>query len=310
VAAVASVEEQLAWEARQRPRAGAAAITAGLLTTLSLIWLRAGLASVPDAPFLTALGQAFESGAMGDQPSQLTAVFEYYVDRPFVFIGSSVLQVIAMLGLAWAVTFLAVATRARRPELPRYLIYVTLVGAVLVAVAALLNAVGRLIAINGFLDGERTVEAARDVNGQPLLATAFLIGQLAPLALAAGMLLVSLNAMRVGLLTRFLGVLGMISGALTVFSGFFLFGPFVQAFWLLSIGFIFLNFGRQGAPPAWRTGQAEPWPSQREIAAQRQAAREAERSSEPEPESDAEPQPVAAGRPHPSSKKRKRKRRG
>jgi len=304
VAAVASVEEQLAWEARQRPRAGAAAIAAGILTTLSLIWLRAGLANVPDAPFLNALRRAFGSGAMGDQSSQLTPVFQYYVDRPFVFVGSALLQAIAMLGLAWAVTFLAVATRARRPELPRYLLYVTLVGAVLVAVAALLNGVGRLVAINDFLDGDRTVDAARDVNGQPLLATAFLIGQLAPLALAAGLLLVSLNAMRVGLLTRFLGVLGMISGGLTVFSGFFLFGPFVQAFWLLSLGFIFLNFGRAGAPPAWSTGQAEPWPSQREAAAARQSARR------PAPESAPEPQAVPAGRPHPSSKKRKRKRRG
>ena len=304
MAAVASVEEQLAWEARQRPRAGAAAIAAGILTTLSLIWLRAGLANVPDAPFLNGLRRAFESGAMGDQSSQLTPVFQYYVDRPFVFVGSALLQAIAMLGLAWAVTFLAVATRARRPELPRYLLYVTLVGAVLVAVAALLNGVGRLVAINSFLDGDRTVDAARDVNGQPLLATAFLIGQLAPLALAAGLLLVSLNAMRVGLLTRFLGVLGMISGGLTVFSGFFLFGPFVQAFWLLSLGFVFLNIGRAGAPPAWSTGQAEPWPSQREVAAARQSSRR------PAPDPAAEPQPVTAGRPHPSSKKRKRKRRG
>jgi hypothetical protein len=307
VAAVASVEEQLAWEARQRPRAGAAAIVAGIVTTLSLIWLRVGLADVPDAPFLTALGRAFESGGMGDQPSLLTPVFQYYVDRPLVFVGSAVLQAIAMLALAWAVTFLAVCARARRPELPRYLIYVTMVGAVLVAAATLLDGVGRLIAINDFLDSDRTVDAARDVNSQPLLGTAFLIRQLAPLALAAGLLLVSLNAMRVGLLTRFLGVLGMISGGLTVFSGFFLFGPFVQAFWLLSLGFVFLNV-RDGAPPAWRTGQAEPWPSQREIAAQRQAERQADRPPAPEPA--AEPQPVAAGRPHPSSKKRKRKRRG
>lgn len=306
MAAVASVEEQLAWEARQRPRAAAAAIVAGILTTLSLIWLRVGLKDVPDAPFLNSLGRAFQSGPMGDQPSQLVPVFQYYVDRPLVFVGSALLQAIAMLGLAWAVTFLAVCARARRPELPRYLIYVTMVGAVLVAIAALLNAVGRLIAINDFLDGAKTVNAARDVNSQPLLATAFIIGQIAPLALAAGMLLVSLNAMRVGLLTRFLGVLGMISGGLTIFSGFFLFGPFVQAFWLLSLGFVFLGVGRDGAPPAWRTGQAEPWPSQRELAAQRQAARK----PAPEPAAEGEPQPVAAGRPHPTSKKRKRKRRG
>jgi hypothetical protein len=306
VAAVASVEDQLAWEARQRPRAGAAAIAAGLLTPLSLILVRVGLADVPGAPFLNSLRSAFEPGPVGDRPSQLPTVFQYYVDHSLLFIGTAILTALAMLGLAWAVTFLAAATRARRPELPRYLIYVTLIGAVLIAFSAVLNGIGRVIAFNDFLDSPRTIDDARDIGGQPLLATATLISQLAPLALAAGLLLVSLNAMRVGLLTRFLGVLGMITGGLTVFSGFFLFGPFVQAFWLLSLGFLFLGLGRAGAPPAWSTGKAEPWPSQREIAAQRAAARQ----PAAEPEDEDEPQPVAAGRAHPSSKKRKRKRRG
>jgi hypothetical protein len=62
---------------------------------------------------------------------------------------------------------------------------------------------------------------------------------------------------------------------------------------------------RGGTPPAWRTGKAEPWPSQREIAEARRAA--APRNEQAEPE--AEPAVAAAGRAHPSSKKRKRKRR-
>jgi hypothetical protein len=59
-----------------------------------------------------------------------------------------------------------------------------------------------------------------------------------------------------------------------------------------------------GAPPAWRTGDAEPWPSQRDVAKARRAAREP--APEPEPEL---PHGTAPARPHPSSKKRKRKRR-
>jgi len=305
VAAVASPEQQLAWEARQRPRAATAAIAAGIATPLSLIWYRLAIADVPKIGFLTALRQAFESGPVGEQPSHLVPVFQYFVDRPLVFIGTALLQAIAMVGLGWAVTFLVVAARARRPELPKYLIYVTLVGATLVGIAALLNGIGSVIAFNDFLNSPgKTIDDARDTASQPLLATAVLLGELAPLALAAGLLLVSLNAMRVGLLTRFLGVLGMISGGLTVFASVFLFAPFVQAFWMLSLGFLFLTVGREGSPPAWRTGRAEPWPNQREVAAARQAARR------PAAEPTAEPQPVAAGRPHPSSKKRKRKRRG
>ena len=79
---------------------------------------------------------------MGDQVSQLTPVFQYYVDRPFVFIG----------------VVPAAGDRDARPRLGRDLPGgrharpppraaalpgpTTLVGAVLVAVAALLNGIG------------------------------------------------------------------------------------------------------------------------------------------------------------------------
>jgi hypothetical protein len=37
--------------------------------------------------------------------------------------------------------------------------------------------------------------------------------------------------------------------------------PIVQIFWLAALGFILLGRWPGGAPPAWRTGQAEPWPT-------------------------------------------------
>jgi hypothetical protein len=77
----------------------------------------------------------------------------------------------------------------------------------------------------------------------------------------------------------------------------------VQSFWLIAVGMIVLGVIPGGQPPAWRTGKAEPWPSQREIAEARRRQAKPERQPEPEPE------PVPAGRPHPASKKRKRKRR-
>ena len=44
--------------------------------------------------------------------------------------------------------------------------------------------------------------------------------------------------MRVGLLTRFLGILGMISGVVAVFPQLMPV-PLVQAFWLLALGLMF-----------------------------------------------------------------------
>jgi hypothetical protein len=90
----------------------------------------------------------------------------------------------------------------------------------------------------------------------------------------------------------------------------------VQAFWLLSLGVLFLGiWPGPGVPPAWRTGKAEPWPSQAELAEQRRAARggggggggRGGGRAQPQPS----PQPEAPQRsaPVPASAKRKRKRR-
>ena len=70
--------------------------------------------------------------------------------------------------------------------------------------------------------------------------------------------------MRVGLLTRFMGVLGIIVGVLFIVPiGSPL--PIVQAFWLVALGALFLGRWPSGMPPAWVTGEAQPWPSQQEL---------------------------------------------
>jgi hypothetical protein len=305
VAVVADPEQQLAWEARQRPRAGVLAIVAGVLTLGGFIWTAVAFRDLPRSGFLQSLAAAAEPGATGSRPSLRVKEFEFYNDLAFTFVGSSIVRGLAYLGFAWALTFLAVATRARRPELPRLVVYTGLVGAVLAAVATVISGVGTVFAVRDFLDGPRTVDAAGDVATNSLLQTANLLSLLAPLLLAAGVLLVALNAMRVGLLTRFLGILGMICGGLAVLSQFVF--AFVATFWLVAIGLVFLNQPESTVPPAWRTGKPEPWPSQREVAESRRAARA--QPGKPGPEVTPEPVAAAPGPAHPSSKKRKRKRR-
>jgi hypothetical protein len=108
-----------------------------------------------------------------------------------------------------------------------------------------------------------------------------------------------------------MGVLGIITGTLQILP----FGgplPVVQSFWLLMLALLFSGRGAGGMPPAWRTGQAEPWPSGAEVREQRRRAA-AERRGEPyEPPEppEPEPEPVSAGpSPSASARKRKRKRR-
>lgn len=306
MAVTAEPEQQLAWEARQRPRAAIVAIVAGILTIAGYLWAGVALRDTPEAGFLESLGSAFEPGPIGAQPSVRDALFTYYEDNAAVIVGSAVVRALALLSLGYAVTFLAAATRARRPEFLRLVVYLPLVGAALAALATIAGAVGTVVSVSEFLDGPRTVDAARDVGDSSLLLTAQIVGQIGPLALVAGIFLVALNAMRIGLLTRFLGFLGIIAAVLIVLP--IVPGQVIQSFWLISVGLLLLGRVRGGLPPAWRTGKAEPWPSNQELAAARRGAAAEQRGGSPEPAP--KPAPVTADRAHPSSKKRKRKRRG
>jgi hypothetical protein len=308
VAAVAgdAREQQLAWEARQRPRAAIAAIAAAVLMGVGYLWGGAALRDAPRAGFLESLGNAAADGPIGEQPSLLTPGLQFYVDNAVGIVGSAVVRSLGLLALAWAVTFLAAATRARRHEFARAAVYVTLVGAVLLALSDVIVPIERTITFNDYLDGPKTVDAARDLNGS-VFYTGQLLGFIGRFMLAAGVLLVSLNAMRAGLLTRFVGILGLVAGGLLVLPQLAPV-PVVLWFWLVATGLILLGSGRVGLLPAWRTGKAEPWPSAKEAAVARRQAEERRQGitrEKPAPK----PRPKPASRPQPSSKKRKRKRR-
>ena len=135
MAVAAEPEQQLAWEARQRPRAGVAGIAAGVLTIVGYLWRGVAFRDSPGAGFLESLGRLGADGPIGSQPSARITAYEYLDGRTFTIIGSAVLICIAYFAIGWAVTFLAAATRARRPEFIRPGVYLPLVGAVLAGVS-------------------------------------------------------------------------------------------------------------------------------------------------------------------------------
>src|SRR5256885_298642 len=67
---------------------------------------------------------------------------------------------------------------------------------------------------------------------------------------------VSLNAMLAGLLSRFMGVLGIILGVLFVLP--LIASPVIQLFWLLALGVLFIDKWPGGRGPAWEAGEAVP----------------------------------------------------
>jgi hypothetical protein len=120
------------------------------------------------------------------------------------------------------------------------------------------------------------------------------------LLLAVAFVLVSMQTMRVGLLTRFMGYLGIIAGILVLFVITPV--PIVQVYWLIGLGILFAGQWPSGEPPAWKTGRVERWPSSQEMREQRAAATASVKDSRQAPQQ--EPRPTRATTP-----KRKRKRR-
>jgi len=301
-------EDHLAWEARQRNPAAIAAAVAALCTFVGTVWRGIALSDLPRGGLLEALSRATEPGRVAELESLKLRTFEFYDDHATSVLLSSILVAIGYFALGWALAYLAVATRARRPSFRSWLVYLPLVAATIQALATVLSSFATNRAISDFLDGPRTVEAAEEVGTGGLAVFASLLGLPGALGLALALVMISLNAMGVGLLTRFMGVLGIITGALI----FLPFGgplPVVQCFWLLMLALLFSGRWPGGQPRAWRTGDAEPWPTAAQVREQRQRAAAERRGEtyEPPAEAEAEPAAVSAG-PSPSTAARKRKR--
>ena len=65
--------------------------------------------------------------------------FEYYQDHATTVVLSSIMVAIGYLALGWTLSYLAAATRARRPELPKIMLYLPIVGGVLQGISTIVS---------------------------------------------------------------------------------------------------------------------------------------------------------------------------
>ena len=229
---------------------------------------------------------------------------------PIDVIGA-VLNGIGLCALAATLAFLVDITRARNADVRPWMRWLAIVGGVLAALSGVVYAIVIAGKADTFVShGSQTYEQANHLTSATGLLALPFIGQAAALLLAVGFVLIALQAMRVGLLTRFMGYLGIFTGVLVLFP----IGspvPVVQGFWLLALAYLFSGRWPNGVPPAWRSGQAEKWPSSAELREQRtRAGGGGGGRSKPSPK--AAPEAVgapAAARTRASTGKRKRKRR-
>jgi hypothetical protein len=120
------------------------------------------------------------------------------------------------------------------------------------------------------------------------------------------MVIVSLNAMKVGLLNRFFGILGIIAGVLLVLP---VDQPgIVRSFFFIALGLMLLGRWMGGRPPAWQSGTAIPWPSQQEMRERRERIRRGEDPDTVPAADPSDPRDEPAGDRHPRSRKRRKRR--
>ena len=304
----ADPQQTLAEEAHQRPRAAVAAVAAGVLTILGGIISVGVFRDFPDVPLLGALRER-AAGGPGEEPGLKAQQVLFYDENALALIGVSLLIALGALAVGAALAYLYRFTRARNETLPRLAIIAAIAGAVALAVGGLAQIIGVVIDASSFAgEQDQSAEVARDVLQSPVVVASLIIRQLGVFALGLAFVLIALNAMRAGLLTRFMGILGVIVGALFIIPlGSSL--PIVQAFWLVALGVLFAGRWPNGVPKAWATGQAEPWPSTQQMREQRRAEMASRGSGRPAPDPSPPGDDGPAGVAHPSSKKRKRKRR-
>lgn len=306
-------DEALAWEAAQRTRAGVASIAAGVLLLATFVYAYVGFDDSPNVVltdgFRDALGQPLPGGRKG----LLTESAMWFDDHALELLVVTALAAIGTVLIAFVLGYLFRATQARRPQTSRLILYAALIGPIFFGMGPLISAVSGVVQAGSYVsDGRFSTLGAHDAlrRGAGITIAQSFVG-LGVLVTALGVVFVSLNAMRVGLLTRFMGFLGCIVGVLLILPT--IFGPsaIVQGVWLIALGLVVLDRGLT-APPAWTTGHAEPWPSQQQL----REGRERGTDADPEPrhasDDGDDEQDTAAdafGTPHSSSKKRKRKRR-
>jgi hypothetical protein len=226
-------------------------------------------------------------------------------------IAGGIVTGLGLIGLALTLNFLFLASRARRPETAVATKWCALIGGVLAAIGGAASAVVLASKAQDFVaNGSQTYLEANHLVRTSSVVVLQYAGLIGSLLLAIGYVLIAMNAMRVGLLTKFLGYLGIAAAAASLFLIGSPIGLLVEVFWLMAVAYLLAGRWPGGDPPSWRTGQAEPWPSSAQMREERQQG-SAKRGRAPAKAAARRPEPAKATQPttRSATPKRKRKRR-
>ncbi|MDO8187390.1 hypothetical protein Q5424_20000 [Conexibacter sp. JD483] len=273
-------------ERRERPRVAVAAGIAALLTLGGWIIPR------------IALG--------GSRPDNGLSVLMLFNEHRTSLIAGTLLSMAGLAAVVYVLDFLARAAANRNSIPPLIRPLLLIVGAVVIVASTVLVFVSTGRQHTWAVDSSLTFEEARAVSRLGIGIYPVLIAQF---AFTITMGFVAVSAMRAGLLSRFLGILGGISAVLFTFP--LLDIPIVQAYWLLMLALTLWSVGGAREPPAWQSGEAIPWPSSAELREQRVRAAEEARGERGEIDAvvvEDDENAVAAGESAGQRRKRKKRR--
>ncbi len=285
-------EQALQWEAKWARPAALAAFFAAVLLIAQIVLLQTVIEDRPDIEAI---------------PDFLLSVDE----NPAMLIGSRAAQAVAALLVGAVFYYLFRALQTRGAGVPSWFKYLIILGPVLYAIGLVAGALGQVDVASEFADGTPIRDQAGDDRAEQLLednasAGVFAINFAGQVVTAFLFVMLPLRARRVGLMSPFMGILGVVAGALLVLQIVPVVPVIIQAFWLGALGSLIIGNWPGGRGPAWESGEAEPWPTpQRRGGAPPPEEGNGQGGSLLGPTNGDEPEPVPE---RPSSRKRKRSR--
>ncbi|HEX3872592.1 MAG TPA: hypothetical protein VHW26_00495 [Solirubrobacteraceae bacterium] len=302
-------ERQLALEKERRKKIAACSIAAGLLVFIgSAYGDYVVFAHYPTIGLLQALTPALNGVAKGSaDPRSAHVIFTSHHVAGLIF--ASAIVGVGSLAMIPPLRYLADAIRLRGKAQTTWKLFAT-IGGIVTAVFAVVVQVVAASRARDFVRvgdlGKHAVDHALSTSGGITLALPATLGQI---MFAIGFGMISYLAMGVGLLKRLLGVLGTIAAVLFVIPVLQEFEPLpvLQIVWLISFGALLSERTSSALPPAWESGEAEPWLTQQQI----REGREPGGSGRRERGSAAAvvPAPRLPGNQSPNSSKKRKKRR-
>lgn len=269
----AEIRTQLELETNWRSRLGVPAVAGGFLYLIGAVIISSALNGAPTVGLLQAISPAIKGEVRPARSPRANEVI-YISHHAFSLIAGSVLSAISLLALTAVLVVLVRATLFRRPQSWRATAPLVVIGGVGFAAVSVAHQIAGAILTHDFAVGSDFTNHAVDYalsNASVNVALQY-ISLLAGLSLTVGMISANLGAMRSGLLTRWMGVVG-------IFAALLIFLPIggetltlVPAFWLAGMGLLYMGRWPGEEPPAWAAGEARPWPSQAELRARQQAA--------------------------------------